>query len=63
MRTFFIQVSYLKLIAFKIALAGRKVPFKSFHTVKVNLKKMKGSWETGKYKDLDAYCHVCIYKS
>lgn len=60
---FFIQVSYLKLIAFKIALVGGKVPFKSFHTVKVNLKKIKGSWETGKYKDLDAYCHVRIYKS
>lgn len=63
MQKFFIQVSYFKLIAFKIALSGGKVPFKAFHTVKVKLKKIKGSWETGKYKDLDAYCHVLIYTS
>lgn len=60
---FFIPGSYFKLIVFKIALSGGNVPVKSFHTVKVKVKKIKGSWETGKYKDLDAYCHVLIYKS
>lgn len=46
----FIPGSYFKFIAFKIVLSGGNIPVQSFHTVKVNVKKIKGSWETGKYK-------------